>query len=98
MKLYIYIFIFLVLTNFSYSQTSTAPSGTGTQCNPYQISSLDNLYWITQNSSVWNTNKYFIQTANIDATITNTWQSGAGWIPIGNSTTPFNGYYNGQNT
>lgn len=96
MKLYIHIFIFLVLTNFSYSQTATAPTGTGTQCNPYQISSLNNLYWITQNSSVWTGGKFFIQTANIDATSTNTWASGAGWIPIGSSASRFDGNYNGQ--
>ena len=70
------------------SQTSTPPSsGDGSESNPYQIETLDNLYWLTQNSSSWD--KYFIQTADIDATA-------GGISPIGNSTTKFTGSYNGQ--
>ncbi len=89
--------LFFILNTINLKgQTSTQPSGSGTQCDPYLIGTLNNLYWITQNSSTWTTNKYFVQTANIDATSTNTWQSGAGWIPIGNISTRFNGYYNGQ--
>lgn len=37
------------------SQKATAPStGTGTSSNPYQIATLDNLYWIYSNSTEWN--------------------------------------------
>jgi len=79
----------------SYSQTATAPSaGSGTSTNPYQIATLNNLYWIANYSSRWN--YYYIQTADIDASSTSTWFSGAGWIPIGNSTTKFTGVYNGN--
>jgi hypothetical protein len=75
-------------------QTATAPSGTGNSGDPYLIATLDNLYWVTQNSASWTS--YFKQTANIDATSTSTWDSGNGFSPIGNSTTQFSGNYNGQ--
>lgn len=80
------------------AQTPVAPSGSGTQVSPYQISTWQNLYWISQNSSSWSS--YFIQTADIDFAdadpAINTWASGAGWTPIGNGTTSFTGSYDGQ--
>ncbi|MGE0076223.1 MAG: Ig-like domain-containing protein [Bacteroidales bacterium] len=77
------------------AQTSTAPTmGDGTSANPYQISTLDNLYWLSQNSSYWGS--YFVQTADIEASGTSVWDSGSGFTPIGNSTTNFTGNYNGK--
>jgi hypothetical protein len=77
------------------AQTPTAPSvGDGTAGNPYQIATLENLYWITQNSSTWGS--YFIQTANINASATSGWSGGAGMPTIGNSSPSFSGNYNGQ--
>ncbi|HEY9166598.1 MAG TPA: GLUG motif-containing protein [Candidatus Kryptonia bacterium] len=70
------------------------PSGSGTSNDPFQIDSLQNLYWITQNSSAWDT--CFVQTANIDASSTIYWNSGAGFSPIGNGGTYFTGTYNGK--
>ncbi len=52
--------------------TSEAPSGSGTESDPYLISSLNNLYWLSQTSSEWGSGKYFKQTADIDAAI-NSW-------------------------
>jgi len=72
---------------------AAAPSGSGTVGDPYLIAILDNLYWVTQNSSSWN--KHFLQTANIDASSTSGWDSGAGFSPIGNSGTRFTGSYDG---
>ncbi len=74
---------------------SIQPSGVGTSASPYQIATLANLYWVSQNSSSWSS--YFQQTADIDASATSesTWDSGAGWLPIGNSTTNFTGEYDG---
>ena len=62
------------------AQISTAPAiGDGTAGNAYQIATLNNFYWLSQTSAQWVANKYFIQTANIDATATSTWFSnGAG--------------------
>ena len=77
------------------AQTATAPTGSGTLASPYQIATLNNLYWITQNSGSWN--KYFVQTADIDATSSSTWAAGAGFSPIGNTTTNFTGSYDGRN-
>ncbi len=68
--------------------------GDGSLGDPYQITTLENLLWISQNSTEWD--KYYIQTADIDASTTSTWNSGAGWTPIGNSTTNFTGSYDGQ--
>ena len=79
------------------AQTATAPSaGDGTAGNPYQIATLENLYWISVNNATVYL-KYFIQTADIDASTTSSWFSGAGWIPIGiTGGTNFYGSYNGQ--
>ena len=76
------------------AQTETAPSsGDGSSGDPYQIDTLNNLYWITQNSGEWDA--YYIQTANIDASSSSSWDSNAGFTPIGNSGTRFTGSYDG---
>lgn len=77
------------------AQTATAPSGAGTLADPHLITSLNNLYWVSQNASSWVSGKYFLQTTNIDAASTSGWNSGQGWSPIGNTTTAFSGNYNG---
>jgi uncharacterized repeat protein (TIGR02543 family) len=68
--------------------------GDGSSTNPYQIATLNNLRWLSENSSVWSS--HFIQTADINASATSTWNRGAGFSPIGNSTIYFNGNYNGN--
>jgi hypothetical protein len=73
---------------------SDMPSGSGTSGDPYLITNLDDLLWLSETSSVWD--KYFEQTALIDATPTSGWNSGAGFSPIGNWSTKFTGSYNGQ--
>ena len=70
------------------------PDGSGTGGDPYQISSLADLQWVSENSSSWD--KYFIQTSDIDASETFTWEGGAGFAPIANADTQFDGYYDGQ--
>ncbi len=97
MKKFLLITTLIIVSQISIlAQTAISPSvGDGSELNPYQISSLENLYWISQNSSEWN--KYFIQIADIDASETSSWFSSAGWIPIGNTTTNFTGNYDGQN-
>ena len=91
------VFVISILAVFNlFSQTSTAPSGSGTQLSPYQIADFSNLLWITESSSRWGA--YYEQTANIDASATSvgSFNSGAGWSPIGNATTAFSGAYNGK--
>jgi hypothetical protein len=65
--------LFLVIMFVSnMGQTNkVVPAGSGTEADPYQISSLANLSWLMQNSSKWN--KHYIQTANINASETATW-------------------------
>ncbi len=91
------VFIMLLVCVFPLaSQTAVQPAGSGTQADPYQIATLDNLYWVTQNSSSWGS--YFIQTADIDASATSGWDGGAGFSPIGSLTAnvDFTGSYDGQ--
>ena len=66
------------------AQTAVPPAGDGSEANPYQIASLENLYWITVYQSNNETDGlYFIQTADIDASETINWFDGEGWEPIG---------------
>jgi hypothetical protein len=65
-------FIPLVLFSVIQGQTTVAtPIGSGTSGDPYLIANLANLSWLSQNSSKWD--KYFKQTANIDASTTQYW-------------------------
>lgn len=91
--------LLLAFSNFVFSQVAEEPVNfqnpeAGTENQPFEIQSLNNLYWLSQNPLQWD--KHYIQTSNIDATETNTWFSGAGWMPIGNPTTYFTGTYDGN--
>jgi len=89
--------LFLLPTALLNAQTATPPAaGDGTMTNPWQIATLDNLYWLSQTTSEWVADKYFIQTADIEATNTSGWAGGLGFSPIGNTTNLFNGNYNGD--
>jgi|GEM_PF-729325 len=83
------------ITFLSAAVASETPAGDGTEVNPYQIANLANLYWISEDSTRWNYD--YIQTADIDASVTSTWNNGAGWRPIGNEAVNFTGSFNGQN-
>ena len=47
------LFMVISISANSKAQVATLPSGSGTKCDPYQIASLENLYWMYQNSSSW---------------------------------------------
>lgn len=99
------VIMLILLNEITFSQTATPPLlGDGTVGNPYQVGTLENLYWISASDAVvpapsqasrWAV--HYIQTDNIDASETSGWNSGAGWSPIGNFSLKFNGTYNGQN-
>ena len=72
----------------------STPTGAGTNSNPYQISTLGELRWISQDANRWGL--VYKQTANIDADPTINFNSRAGFIPIGTSSNPFTGKYDGQ--
>jgi hypothetical protein len=75
--------------------TASAPAaGDGSALNPYEISSLDNLFWIAENSTRWDF--HYVQTTDIDASATVNWFAGAGWIPVGTESVKFTGSYDGR--
>jgi len=80
--------------------SATKPNlGDGSSTNPYQISSIENLFWIVENPDNWNKN--YVQTTNIDIEDTENWYPDdmgghKGWLPIGNIGTKFTGSYNGD--
>ncbi len=82
-------------SNVSLNWVATQPSnGDGSSGDPYQIANLENLAWLSLYTTPWD--KYYIQTANIDASATSTWNGGLGFSPIGNSSAWFVGNYDGQ--
>jgi hypothetical protein len=84
------------LTNMDNSDWVTdnqVPSGDGST-TPYQINGLNQLYWVTQNTSVWSND--FEQMSDITAKATASWDSGAGVSPIGTHSMRFSGSYNGN--
>jgi len=93
-------FVILMVANIKLFADGTQPVGSGTPSSPYEIATLDNLLWISTNSSSWD--KYFIQTADIDASATSTWNSNGsggyyGFSPIGFNDIAFTGSYDGNN-
>ncbi len=75
--------------------------GSGTAEAPYQISSKTDLKYLSEHSSDWS--KHFIQTAHISFESTDFesggdfYNSGNGFISIGDNSTKFTGSYDGQN-
>ena len=99
--------LFILAFTCLFSQVAVAPAeGTGTVDNPFQIATLENLYWIAASNDVvsnpaqatrWQS--HYLQTANIDASATVNWFEGQGWSVIGNhwdASSTFRGSYNGQ--
>ncbi|NOZ47694.1 MAG: hypothetical protein GXO79_13070, partial [Chlorobi bacterium] len=91
--------MFVAFATLIQAQTATQPSGSGTSGDPYQIATLNNLYWLSQADTAWG--RYYIQTADIDASASSSWDDGdggdaEGFSPIGNSSTRFTGEYNGD--
>ena len=76
------------------SFTTPLFAGNGTPEDPYPIATLADLKWVSEHSDIWNGS--FVQTADIDASTTSTWNAGKGFSPIGDVTTKFTGSYNGQ--
>ncbi|GHU96806.1 hypothetical protein FACS1894156_8200 [Bacteroidia bacterium] len=77
-------------THYAAAETAAAApaAGTGAAATPYQIANLANLRWLSQTPAAWGA--HFVQTANIDAAETGTWNYDAatasykGFSPIGN--------------
>jgi hypothetical protein len=69
-------------------------SGAGTAADPYQITTLAELNEVRANLA-----SYWKLMNDIDASSTTSWTSstGEGWVPIGDSTNGFSGYFDGNN-
>ena len=110
--------LMLITTSFLFSTVPVAPSNysdsdAGTSGNPYLISSLGNLRWLSETPEAWGSREqrfYFLQTVDIDATDTKNWNNGEGFRPIAMFVrdlaevlegeaidTQFYGSYNGNN-
>ncbi|MDP8220544.1 MAG: GLUG motif-containing protein, partial [Candidatus Stygibacter frigidus] len=72
----------------------TFSGGDGSEENPWHITDLNDLQYLSENSDYWG--DYLIQTEDIDASATVGWDGGEGYSPIGNYTVLFTGYYDGQ--
>ncbi|MDD2601286.1 MAG: GLUG motif-containing protein, partial [Kiritimatiellae bacterium] len=74
------------------------PLGAGSEADPYLISSLANLYWVSRENQANSgfDGKYLKQTADIDASSTQSWIGDQGWEPIGNGSSSFRGTYDGD--
>ncbi len=65
--------------------------GNGTASNPYLIEDVYDLQNMSSNLSA-----YYALANDINATITRTWNGGAGFMPVGNLTAPFKGGFDGR--
>ncbi|MCW9709179.1 beta strand repeat-containing protein [Fodinibius salsisoli] len=65
--------------------------GSGTAADPYQVETIDQLQTVGQFLDA-----HFVQTADIDASATSSWNGGQGFDPIGVYTNPFTGSYDGD--
>ena len=92
------IILALLLFSMALLADGVQPDGAGTAADPYQIATLDNLLWLSTTPESWES--HFIQTADIDASDTQNWNDGEGFMPIGrcfgDEAEPFCGSYNGQ--
>ena len=79
-------------TTFGTPTNYSSNASAGTTLTAYMlINNLTNLQAVNNNLS----GNYALGT-NIDATATSSWNGGAGFIPLGNSVTPYSGQFDGQ--
>lgn len=87
---------FLLFVCFSFAYGQTYSGGEGTLSNPFLISNLNDLRYLSEHKAHWS--RFFLQTQDIDASETITWNSGKGFFPIGNFNnegSTFQGSYDG---
>ncbi len=89
----------LFLSSYFLLKAETTPAtsyagGSGTSTDPYQIATLAQLRRLSETSADWGS--YFVLTSDINASDTKTWNSGAGYSPIGTTATNFTGQFDGQ--
>ncbi len=95
-KLVLGMLLIMLLAMSTGLMAGTYSGGDGSSGNPYQIANLTDLGELSSTSADWVAD--FIQTADIDATATSGWDSGAGFSPIGSPySAKFSGCYDGDN-
>ena len=67
-------------------------TGSGTVGDPYVIYNVTDLQDMRNDVTA-----YYSLNNSIDATNTSSWNGGAGFIPVGNTSTPFSGFFEGNN-
>jgi hypothetical protein len=88
----IYLIFLCLIGSCFYSQNYSG--GAGTAGSPYRISTLEDLRYLSEHSSDWS-GKYFLQTSDINATVSSTWNNSQGFNTIGNTSSSFSGTYDG---
>ncbi len=87
------VFILLLLNFALLLADGVQPEGFGTEENPFQISIAENLLWMSTNEYSWNL--HFVQTCDIDLSVSQEWNDGLGITPSGYRGTGFTGSYDG---
>lgn len=90
--------LLLLILLATIGHASAFSGGSGTEGDPWQIATLNDLQGIGASSATLS--GHYIQTADIDASSTVTWNGGNGFIPIGYYSdfedSEFSGVYNGN--
>lgn len=95
----LFLLAFITLGNFNINGQTVAvqPPGDGSAATPWDVSTLAHLKWLEEASSDYRLDT-IIFSADIDATETKDWDSGAGFNPLfaSGATSSFNGVLDGQ--
>ncbi|MCB5224731.1 MAG: hypothetical protein WCY21_06940 [Candidatus Cloacimonadaceae bacterium] len=92
MKAWILVFCFCIVVGSSFAQFA---GGSGTESDPWQVATAEHLDNVRSYLGSSHSNKYFIQTADINLGEA-PWNMGEGWIPIGGHSQSFRGNFNGN--
>ncbi len=84
-------FIFLIFGNNANASGGSFGGGDGGSGTPYQIEDCLDLQEVSSYLS-----SYFILNNNIDCSATTGWNSGSGFLPLGDGTTKFTGVFDGN--
>ena len=93
--IYTFVILFMMCFGLAGAQTAAPPAGSGTENDPYLITELGNLVWMSDTVTS-SSGKYYKMINNINASATSAWNDGAGFVPIGTITAPFMGLFDGN--
>ena len=93
--IYTFVILFMMCFGLAGAQTAAPPAGSGTENDPYLITELGNLVWMSDTVTS-SSGKYYKMINNINASATSAWNDGAGFVPIGTRPAPFTGLFDGN--